>query len=134
MSEDMREDMRGEAPPIDAYLEGLDPEDRAVVSRAYGVAGSVVAEAGVGATQGRSYGMPALMYQGKPVLSVMRAKKHVGVYPYSGAVIAELFDVLDGVDHSSGAVRFPLGAPVPERVLRALVACRMAEIDARLGE
>ena len=55
---------------IDDLLAGLDPEDRASVEHLYSVARTVVPDA----EQGLGYGMPALVYRGKPLVSVMRAK------------------------------------------------------------
>ena len=51
--------------------------DSAVISHTYDLALEVVREA----EQGLGYGMPALVYRGSPLLSVMRAKKHFGIYP-----------------------------------------------------
>ena len=54
---------------IDDYLATLDPADSAVISHTYDLALEVVREA----EQGLGYGMPALVYRGSPLLSVMRA-------------------------------------------------------------
>lgn len=62
---------------IDDYLATLDPADSAVISHTYDLALEVMREA----EQGLGYGMPALVYRGSPLLSVMRAKKHFGIYP-----------------------------------------------------
>ena len=62
---------------IDDYLVGLDATDAAVIAHTYDVALEVAPEA----VQGFGYGMPALVYRGSPLLSVMRAKKHFGIYP-----------------------------------------------------
>ena len=62
---------------VDDYLDGLDPDDRAVISRFYDVSRDTVP----GTAQGKGYGMPALTYRGSPLLSVMRTKKHIGLYP-----------------------------------------------------
>ncbi len=69
---------------IDDYLDELDPADRAVVAHVYDVARTAVPDL----EQGKSYGMPALLYRGKALISVMRTRKHFGVYPYSGRVPA----------------------------------------------
>ena len=65
---------------IDDYLAELDDDtDRAVIDHIYTTAREVVPDA----EQGKGYGMPALTYHGKPLLSVMRAEKHIGIYPFS---------------------------------------------------
>jgi hypothetical protein len=87
---------------IDDYLETLDPPDAVIIAHTYEVARGVVPDA----EQGLGYGMPALTYRGKS-LSVMRAKAHFGVYPFSPAAIVEILPLLDGVDHA----KEPSGSP-----------------------
>jgi uncharacterized protein YdhG (YjbR/CyaY superfamily) len=114
---------------IDDYLAGLDPESAEIVADAYAVARKLLPEA----VEGTSYGMPALIYQGSPLLSVMCAKAHIGIYPYSPAVITEVLEHLPpirGLSSAKGTIRLPLDAPVPDVVIRYLVLTRRDEIDA----
>ncbi|MCT9820857.1 DUF1801 domain-containing protein [Microbacterium sp. W1N] len=110
---------------IDDYLAGLDETDAAIIARVYRVATEVVPEA----EQGLGYGMPALVYRGSSLLSVMRAKKHFGVYPFSPAAVAEVVPLLHGFDHAKGTIRFTADAVLPDDVVRRLVAARRAQID-----
>lgn len=110
---------------VDDYLAGLDAADAAVIAHAYAVVREVVPEA----EQGLGYGMPALMYRGKSLISVMRAKHHFGVYPFSPAAIVDVLPLLDGVDHAKGTIRFTADTPLPDDTLRALVTARRAQID-----
>jgi uncharacterized protein YdhG (YjbR/CyaY superfamily) len=73
--------------------------------------------------------MPALTYRGKSLLSLMRAKKHIGVYPFSPVAIAEISALLDGVDSAKGTIRFSPDVPLPDDTIRALVRARKAQID-----
>ena len=102
---------------IDDYLAGLDATDAAVIAHTYDVA----------LVQGLGYGMPALVYRGKSLLSVMRAKRHFGMYPFSPTAIVAVLPLLDGVDHAKGTIRFT--EPLPDDTVRALVTARVAEID-----
>ena len=110
---------------IDDYLADLDSADAEVIAHAYAVARSVVPEA----EQGTGYGMAALTYKGRPLLSVMRAKKHFGIYPFSATVIADSADILEGTDHSLGTIRVRPGQPLSDDVLAAVVERRRDEID-----
>lgn len=110
---------------IDEYLATLAPADAALIGHAYDVARAAVPEA----EQGLGYGMPALTYRGKSLLSLMRAKNHIGVYPFSPAAIVEIAHLLEGVDTAKGTIRFSPAAPLPEETLRALVLARKAQID-----
>lgn len=108
---------------IDDYLQSLDPADAAVIAHCYDVAREVAPDA----VQGLGYGMPALVYGGKSLLSVMRAKHHFGVYPFSPVAIVEIMPLLEGVDHAKGTIRFT--EPLPDATIRALVASRKAQIE-----
>lgn len=110
---------------IDDYLAGLEASDAAVIGHVYDIAREVVPDA----AQGLGYGMPALTYKGKPLLSVMRAKAHIGVYPFSPAAIVAVAPMLSGVDHAKGTIRFDPAAPLPDDTVRALVDARRAQID-----
>ena len=55
---------------LDEYLDGLDAETAATVRGIYVRALELVPDA----EQGKGYGMPALRYRGKPLLSVMATK------------------------------------------------------------
>lgn len=113
---------------VDDYLAGLAPEDRSAIDRVYGVALTLVPDA----LQGTGYGMPALVHRGKPLLSVMRARTHIGVYPFSPAAVAAVADALadhPGVGLAKGTIRFQPDHPLPEAVIRHLVETRRAQID-----
>lgn len=90
---------------IDDYLADLAAADRDAIDRVYAVARREAPDA----EQGKGYGMPALVHDGKPLLSVMRAKKHIGIYPFSPDAVAAVADVLDGFP-GSASTRGPSGS------------------------
>lgn len=113
---------------VDDYLAELVPADRDAIDRVYAVARQEVPEA----EQGKGYGMPALVYAGKPLLSVMRARKHIGIYPFSPDAVAAVADALaghPGVSVDKGTIRFQPEHPIPDGVLERLVRTRRAQID-----
>jgi uncharacterized protein YdhG (YjbR/CyaY superfamily) len=110
---------------VDDYLADLEPNDRAVIEGVYAIARDVVPEA----EQGKGYGMPALVYGGKSLLSVMRAKNHIGVYPFSPAAIDAAAGELEGFDRDKGTVRFQPDKPLPEAAIRTMVQFRRDQID-----
>lgn len=113
---------------IDDYLSGLAAADRDAIDRVYAVARREAPEA----EQGKGYGMPALVYGGKPLLSVMRAKKHIGIYPFSPDAVAAVAGLLDGhpgVSVDKGTIRFQPENPIPSGVLESLVRARLMQID-----
>lgn len=110
---------------VDDYLAELDDASRSTIGHLYDVARAEVPEA----EQGLGYGMPALVYRGKPLLSIMRAKAHVGLYPFSPDAVAAVADRLDGFDLAKGTIRMPVDCPIPDDALRALLAARRTQID-----
>ncbi|WP_243074106.1 iron chaperone [Microbacterium sp. SS28] len=110
---------------VDDYLASLEPADRAAISHVYDLARELVPEA----EQGVGYGMPALVYRGKPLLSVMRAKKHIGLYPFSPDAVSVVADELPPADVAKGTLRFQPEAPLRDDLVRALVAARKAQIE-----
>ncbi len=110
---------------IDDYLDDLDPADRAVIAHVYDVVRSELGDL----EQGKSYGMPALLYRGKALISVMRTRKHIGVYPYSGRVPAVVAETVEDLDYDKGTIRFQPDRPLSDATIRAIVAARVAEIE-----
>lgn len=110
---------------VDDYLATLDADDRAAVARVYDIARELVPEA----EQGKGYGMPALVHRGKPLVSVMRAKRHIGVYPFSPDAVTAAAPLLEGFDLDKGTIRFAPGHPLPDAAIRAFVAFRKDQIE-----
>lgn len=109
---------------IDDALAGLSPVDRVIVGNAYAVALRIAPDA----VPGLSYGMPALVLEGKGLLSVQRTKTHLGVYPFSAAVVGRFADEFETAMISRGAMRFPLGDAIPTELLERVVEARLEEI------
>lgn len=112
---------------IDDYLAGIEPDDAALISRCYTVATQAVA----GTDQGVGYGMAALRLNGSPLLAVMAARKHIGVYPFSPAAVAAVAESapsVPGVTLAKGTIRFQRDHPLPDGIVRRLVQARAAEI------
>ncbi|WP_454042141.1 iron chaperone [Cellulosimicrobium sp. Marseille-Q8652] len=111
------------------YLADLAEPERGALEHVVALARETVP----GAEEGTGYGMPALTYRGRPLLSAVRAAKHLAVYPFSPAAVAAVVPRLDGWSHAKGTIRFSADHPLPDDVVRALVAARVAEIEDALG-
>ncbi|WP_435737845.1 DUF1801 domain-containing protein [Cellulosimicrobium sp. PMB13] len=111
------------------YLADLAEPERATLAHVVAVAREVVPDA----QEGTGYGMPALTYRGRPLLSAVRAAKHLAVYPFSPAAVTAVVPRLEGFSHAKGTIRFGADHPLPDDVVRDLVAARVAEIDEALG-
>lgn len=109
---------------MDDYLGGLPSEQRDAFARVR----VVVEEVAPDAEEGVSYGMPAYLHAGRPLLGFRAAKSHLSIFPFSPKAIEAVEDRLEGFDLSKGTIRFSPGAPVPDDVLADLVRARMEEI------
>ena len=108
------------------YVAGLDGVERTAVARVVDRARELVPAT----EEGRSYGMPALRYRGRPLVAVQVTRSHVGLYPFSSAIIEALSTELAAFHPSKGAIRFQPEAPLPDDVLDRIVLARRDEIDA----
>jgi uncharacterized protein YdhG (YjbR/CyaY superfamily) len=115
-----------EVSSMDHYLAGLSPGDKAALERVR----AVVLGAAPEADEGKSYGMPAFIYAGRPLLGFRAAKKHLSIFPFSPAAIDAVRDRLGDFDVAKGTIRFSADTPVPDDVLTDLVRARKQEITA----
>ena len=115
-----------EAGPLSAYLSELE----APVAAAFEVIVARAAALAPGVEQGRTYGMPGLIYRGRPLLSLRQTREHLGYYPFSAAVVEAVAAELAGYSLSKGTVRFSLERPLPTDVVDRMIEARRDEIDA----
>ena len=80
------------------------------------------------AEEGTSYGVPAFIYAGRPLLGFSAAKKHLSIFPFSPKAIDAVRERLDAFDVAKGTIRFSPDRPVPADVLADLVRARRQEI------
>jgi uncharacterized protein YdhG (YjbR/CyaY superfamily) len=111
---------------MDEYLDGLPEREKDALERVRVLVVRIVSEA----EEGRSYGMPAYRYRGRPLLGFRKAKEHLSVFPFSPRAIEAVQDRLGGFDVAKGTIRFTPDRQLPDDVLTDLVRARAREIDA----
>jgi uncharacterized protein YdhG (YjbR/CyaY superfamily) len=109
---------------VDDALADLPEADRECLQHVIDIARQLVPEA----TQGMSYGMPALKLDGKPLLGVVAAAKHLSVFPFSPEAVEAVAGRLAGFSLSKGTIRFTAEHPIPDDVVEDIVGLRQAEI------
>jgi len=109
---------------MDDYLADLPADRKAALERVRTVVAGLVPDA----EEGRSYGVPAFIYAGRPLLGFSAAKRHLSIFPFSPAAIEAVKDRLEGFDVAKGTIRFTPEHPVPDDVLADLVRARLREI------
>lgn len=84
-----------------------------------------------GVTECITYGHCGFKLGGRMLVSFAAAKQHCALYPWSAATIEAHADLLADYSTSAGTIRFQPQAPLPEELLRTLLAARIAENDGR---
>lgn len=84
-----------------------------------------------------SYNMPALAWRPTSnlrniVLYVAGFKSHVSMFPRTSAIDQQLADKMTAYATGKATLSFPLGAPLPEDLIRKFVEIRLAEIKSKI--
>jgi uncharacterized protein YdhG (YjbR/CyaY superfamily) len=111
---------------VEDYLGGLRPEQAHALRRVVELARGLAPDA----EEGTSYGMPALLVGGRPLIGVTAAARHLSLFPFSPAVVAAVAPDLEGFSLSKGTIRFTPEAPLPDAVVEQVVRLRRAELGA----
>jgi uncharacterized protein YdhG (YjbR/CyaY superfamily) len=112
---------------IDEYLAGLDEPKRATLQSLRQTILAIVPEA----EECISYGMPAFRVEGKVIAGFAAFKNHLSYLPHSGSVLGKLRDDLAGYKGSQGSLHFPIDQPLPDALVRKLIAVRIDEARSR---
>lgn len=121
--------MATRSPLVDAYHARLPATER----KALEMIRAAVHAAAPGAEECLSYGMPAVKLAGKPLVGWRAAAKHCAFHPLSGSTVATCATSLAGYETSKGTIRFTAAAPLPAKLVKLLVATRIAE-QAGIGD
>jgi uncharacterized protein YdhG (YjbR/CyaY superfamily) len=108
---------------IEHYLEALDEPKRATLIQLRDMIAAILPDA----EQCISYGLPAFKLQGKTIAGFAAFKSHLSYLPHSGSVLPQLAKETAGYTQTKGSLHFPVGEPLPEELVRKLLAIRMAE-------
>jgi uncharacterized protein YdhG (YjbR/CyaY superfamily) len=110
---------------MDEYLAGLPEEQRAALEHVRATVRALAPDA----EEGKSYGVPAFIVAGRPLLGFSAARRHLSLFPFSPAAIDAARDRLEGFDLAKGTIRFTTDRPVPDDVLADVVRARLREIE-----
>ena len=102
---------------IDEYLDTLPGPQKAELERVR----SIIKRAAPAAEEAISYGVPAFRQNNKYLIGFSAFKDHMSVFPGSEA-IAMLKDELKKFKLSKGTIQFTLENPLPEPLLKKIVA------------
>jgi uncharacterized protein YdhG (YjbR/CyaY superfamily) len=108
---------------VDEYLRGVDEPKRSTLQALRRTILEIVPDA----EQGISYRVPAFRVGGKVVAGFAAFKDHLSYLPFSGSVLGQLTDELQGYTMTKSALHFPTDRPLPKALVKKLIAERLQE-------
>ena len=124
--------MKKDAANIDAYIAAQPEPVRPVLEKLRRVIGKAIpaaTEAISYADETISYGMPAYALGGRVVVYFAGWKQHAALYPGSAQTFAAFGKDVAGYATSKGTLQFPLGKPLPVKLIAAIAKHRAREVS-----
>ncbi len=115
------------AEEIDQYLRDVEEPKRSTLQTLRRTILEVVPEA----EQVISYRVPAFRARGTTIAGFAAFKTHLSYLPFSGSVLEQLADELDGYTTTKSSLHFPINRPLPKALVRKLIAVRLADVGRR---
>jgi uncharacterized protein YdhG (YjbR/CyaY superfamily) len=112
------------AEEVDEYLRGLEEPKRSTLQTLR----ETILQVKPDAEQVISYRVPAFRVGGKTIAGFAAFKDHLSYLPFSGSVLRELDDELEGYAMTKSALHFQIDQPLPEALVKKLIATRLDEI------
>jgi uncharacterized protein YdhG (YjbR/CyaY superfamily) len=109
---------------IDDYLDALEEPKRITLTQLRDTIMTIVPDA----EECISYAMPAFKLRGKTIAGFAAFKNHLSYLPHSGSVIPQLAKETERYTSTKGSLHFPIDKPLPETLVKKLLAVRMAEV------
>jgi uncharacterized protein YdhG (YjbR/CyaY superfamily) len=111
------------ADEIDLYLEEVDEPKRSTLQTLRRTILEIVPDA----EEVISYRVPAFRLHGKTIAGFAAFKDHLSYLPFSGSVLDQLGDELQGYTMTKSALHFPVDCPLPKPLVKKLIEVRLAE-------
>ena len=108
---------------VDEYLRGLEEPKLGTLQALRSTILEIVPEA----EQFISYGMPAFRVNGKTVAGFAAFKAHLSYLPFSGSVLSQLTEELQGDTMTKSALHFSVDESRPKALVEKLIDVRRAE-------
>jgi len=112
------------AEEVDEYLQSVQQPKRGTLEALRRTILECVPEA----EQTLSYRVPAFRIHGKVIAGFAAFKDHLSYLPFSGSVLPQLDDELDGYTMTKSALHFPVDQPLPKTLVQKLIELRLNEL------
>ncbi len=107
---------------IDEYLSGVKEPERGTLEALRRTILEIVPDA----QQVISYRVPAFRVHGETVAGFAAFKDHLSYLPFSGSILEQLADELDGYTMTKSSLHFTPDHPLPNPLVKKLIAARLA--------
>lgn len=104
------------------YLQNIPDESKPKLMELMAIIKEVVPQA----EEVISYGIPTYKYLGG-LVAVGATKKHVAFYAMSSAVLSHFESRLNGMDYTTGTIRFKFDAVLPKSLIQEIVKIRIED-------
>ena len=115
------------AQEVDEYLQGVDEPKRGTLEALRRTILEIVPDA----EQLISYRVPAFRVRGRIVAGFAAFRDHLSYLPFSGSVLPQLADDLDGYMMTKSSLHFPVDQTLPKSLVEKLIAARLADVERR---
>ena len=116
------------AEAVDEYLRALEEPKRGTLQTLRRTILEIVPEA----EQVISYRVPAFRVGGKTVAGFAAFKEHLSYLPFSGSILGQLGDELEGYTMTKSSLHFPVDRPLPKALVKKLIRMRLADVGSRV--
>jgi uncharacterized protein YdhG (YjbR/CyaY superfamily) len=113
------------AEQIDSYLSDLEEPKRSTLQKLR----RTILEIAPEAEEVISYRVPAFRLHGKVIAGFAAFKNHLSYLPFSGSVLVQVADQLEGYARTKSSLHFPIDQPLPKALVKKLIALRLEDAD-----
>jgi len=106
---------------VDEYLRGIEEPRRSTLEALRCTILEIIPDA----EQVISYRVPAFSVRGQTVAGFAAFRNHLSYLPFSGSVLSQVADELEGYTMTKSALHFPVDRPLPKALVRKLIAVRL---------
>jgi uncharacterized protein YdhG (YjbR/CyaY superfamily) len=114
---------------VDEYLQGVGEPKRSTLQALR----RTILEIAPDAEQVISYRVPAFRVHGQTIAGFAAFKKHLSYLPFSGSVLPQVADELEGYTMTKSSLHFPVDRPLPKTVVKRLIGMRLEEVRQTSG-
>jgi len=112
---------------VDEYLRSVEEPKRSTLEALRRTILEIVPDA----EQLISYRVPAFRVRGRIVAGFAAFRDHLSYLPFSGSVLPQLADDLDGYMMTKSSLHFPVDQTLPKSLVEKLIAARLADVERR---